>query len=149
MMYPYEKRSALARQWQSGENSEMIRKIGSPLIQRANSLKRGQRRMLLSLIKALEDKNFQPVNRREIAAAINHPRMHPHDLKLLSDLIEAGFVKGKVFALPTYELLSRLMPRGAEYRYAMNIDTAWLLAFAEYRALQAKQRRQGVTGMND
>lgn len=117
-------RSQLRRYHDEGEDWRIVDDYFK-VIDRVEALKPGARRLLLMMHHLFERKDFYPVNRLQLAAAIKHTKLHHHDLSLLKRLIEAGLIKVRRFPLTkTHDDL----PRGFEYRYAMNIDTGWILS---------------------
>lgn len=124
------RRSKLRAQFVSG-NHEQIEIEYWRTADRVEALKPGAHRLLLIMHQTFEGKDFHHINRPEIAAALKHSKLHHHDLKLLNQLIAAGLIKARRFALSQTD---NEMPRGFEYRYAMNIETAWLISQIESKS---------------
>lgn len=115
--------SSLAQRYQTGDTWNVERQYNST-VERIKRLKPGARRLLFLLHRLLESKSYRPVNRLQIASALQHTKLHHHDLKLLAGLLDARLLDVKRVGLSKLED----MPRGFEYRYSMDIDTAWLIS---------------------
>jgi len=116
--------SKLAQQYADGIAWQVERRY-TGVIERIKQLKPGARRLLLVLHRLLEQTKLRPVNRNQIALALRHTKLHHHDLKLIERLIASGWIVAQRVSLPKD---SDNMPRGFEYRYSMDIDTAWLIS---------------------
>lgn len=114
--------SELAQKYASGNTWDVERKHGY-VVEQLRKLKPGARRLLFTVHRLLESKQLRPVNRIQIAGALQHTKLHHHDLKLLEALIAASWLEVKRVGLPRFGE----QPRGFEYRYSMPIDTAWLI----------------------
>jgi len=88
------------------------------------SLSIGSQRLLLQLHKLFERVEFASVNRPEIAAVLQHTKMHRYDVKLLNQLVEAGFVQVEKKACR----MVNGYPHGSEFRYSMNRGVAWVIS---------------------
>lgn len=105
-------------------------------VARVRFMTRSARKMLLATHRILERNNFEAVNRAAIAAAIGHPRMHRYDLKLMDELIKEKLIKVERVSLGKPE---GNLVRGSEYRYSMDIETAWILSHARNPQAAASQ----------
>lgn len=124
--------SELARKYAENSYShwEIERKYDNA-VKVMKGMKPGARRLLLILHRLFEAREFRQVNRVLIAAALEHTKLHHHDLKLLQRLIDFQIIEVKRVGLKRG---ADGLPRGFEYRYSMDIDTAWLIHLARSKA---------------
>ena len=93
-----------------------------------NRLKRltpAGRRLLSLLLNAYNVNYGASISRKQIAALLGRPSggLTPHDRRLLTQLCEFGLLQCKRETIRTMEN----RPCGAEFRYSMDEDTAWIL----------------------
>lgn len=98
-----------------------------------------KRKLLLTIHSMLQRTELKGVSRAEIAAAIHHPKMHRHDLKVMNELIKEKLVKAEQVSLAKPE---GNMVRGFEYRYSMDAETFQLLNRARNPQPAASQRQK-------
>lgn len=116
--------SKLAQQHETGNHTKIYRYI-IEFAARSRKLSPGARSLLYKVHEAMEARSFTALSRPEIAAALQHKKMHRWDLKLMDELIAVDLIKVKRVPLSTY---SSHKPRGAEYRYWMSIEVGWLVS---------------------